>query len=94
MPPLVIDPAVQKLQELAASRGWLTLAAQSALETASRVYAGCPPPQRSLAGLDAANYLQAIVPLTQADVLKQHSGYGSVRWLWYLRRAPDTSRGM
>ena len=90
MPPLVIDPAVQKLQELAASSAWLTLAARSAHETASRVYARCPPPQRTLAGVDAADYLQAIVPLTQADVLEQHSGYGSVRWLWYLRRAPDS----
>ncbi|MDE1011981.1 MAG: hypothetical protein OSB38_40600, partial [Paraburkholderia fungorum] len=85
----MIDPAVQKLRELAASTAWLSLAARSAQETASRVYAKCPPPQRTLEGLDAANYLEAIIPLTQADILEQHSGYGPVRWLWYLRRAPD-----
>lgn len=85
----MIDPAVQKLRELAASTAWLTLAARSAQETASRVYAKCPPPQRKLEGLDAANYLGAIIPLTEADILEQHSGYGPVRWLWYLRRAPD-----
>lgn len=90
MPPLVIDPAVQKLQELAASTAWLTLAARSAYETASRVYARCPPSQHILDGVDAANYLQAFVPLIQADVIEQHSGYGPVRWLWYLRRAPDS----
>ena len=90
MPPLVIDAAVQKLQELAVSTDWLTLSARSAHETASRVYARCPPPQRTLAGIDAANYLQAIMPLTQADILEQHSSYGPVRWLWYLRRAPDS----
>ena len=90
MPPLVIDPAVQKLQELAASTAWLTLAARSAHETASRVYARCPPPARTLDGVDAANYLQTVVPLTQAAVLEQHGGYGPVRWLWYLRRAPDS----
>lgn len=55
-----------------------------------RVYAKCPPLQQTLAGIDAANYLQTIIPLTQADMLKQHSNYGSVRWLWYLRRAPDS----
>jgi hypothetical protein len=89
VPPLVIDPAVQKLQELAASTAWPALATRSAHETASRVYARCPPPQRSFDGVDAASYLQAIVPLTQADIIEQHSGYGPIRWLWYLRRAPD-----
>lgn len=83
--PLVIDPAVQMLEELAASGAWLTLAVRSAHETASRVYARCPPQQRMLEGVDAANYLQAVVPLTQADILEQHSGYGPVRWFWYLR---------
>lgn len=90
MPPLVIDAAVQKLQELAASTDWLKLSTRSAHETASRVYARCPSPQRTLAGIDAANYLEAIIPLTQADILEQHSSYGPVRWLWYLRRAPDS----
>lgn len=90
MPPLVIDAAAQKLQELAASTDWLTLSARSAHETALRVYAKCPPPQNTLAGIDAANYLQTIIPLTQADILEQHSSYGPVRWLWYLRRAPDS----
>lgn len=90
MPPLVIDAAAQKLQELAISTDWLTLSARSAHETALRVYAKCPPPQNTLAGIDAANYLQTIIPLTQADILEQHSSYGPVRWLWYLRRAPDS----
>jgi hypothetical protein len=90
MPPLVIDAAAQKLQELADSTDWLTLSARSAQATALRVYAKCPPPQHTLAGIDAANYLQTIIPLTQADILEQHSSYGPVRWLWYLRRAPDS----
>ena len=90
MPPLVIDPAVQKFQDLAASIAWSTLAAQSAYETASRVYARCPPPHCMLDGINAATYLEAVIPLTQADILEQHSGYGPVRWLWYLRRAPDS----
>lgn len=89
-PPLVIDPAAQKLQALAASTDWLTLAARSAHETAARVYAACPPPQPMLVGLEAATYLQQVVPLVQADVLAQHDAYGAVRWLWYLRRAPDS----
>lgn len=50
----------------------------------------CPAPKRTLDGVEAANYLQAIVPLTQDDILDRHSGYGPVRWLWYLRRAPDS----
>lgn len=90
MPPLVIDAAAQKLQELAISTDWLTLSARSAIETASRVYARCPPQQRKLAGIDAANYLQAVIPLIQADILEQHGSYGPVRWLWYLRRAPNS----
>ncbi|PLC47885.1 hypothetical protein CR159_21150 [Pollutimonas subterranea] len=90
MPPLLIDPAAQKLQALYASTEWRKFADRSAHETASRVYAKCPPPQRKLAGLEAANYIEAIMPLTQADILEQHSGYGAVRWLWYLRRAPDS----
>ena len=90
MPPLVLDAATQKLQELAASADWLTLSVQSAHETALRVSASCPPPQRTLVGIEAANYLQTIIPLTQADMIKQHSNYGAVRWLWYLRRAPDS----
>jgi hypothetical protein len=88
-PPLVLDPATEKLQTLAASTDWLTLAARSAHETASRVYSEFPPPQPILVGLAAAKYLQRIVPLVQADILAQHSAYGPVRWLWYLRRSPD-----
>jgi hypothetical protein len=49
----------------------------------------CPPTRRTFAGADAANYLETIVSRTQLDVLEQHKGYGPVRWLWYLRRAPD-----
>ena len=90
MPPLVIDAGVQKLQELTASTPWLKLSVRSAHETASRVYAKYPPPQRTLVGIDAANYLEAVILLTQADILEQHSSYGPVRWLWYLRRAPDS----
>jgi hypothetical protein len=89
-PPLVIDPAAHQLQLLASSIDWVTLAARSAHETAARVYAKCPPPQPTLVGLEAANYLQQVVPLVQADVLAQHRAYGPVRWLWYLRRSPDS----
>lgn len=89
-PPLVIDPAAHQLQMLAASTDWVTLAVRSAHETAARVYATCPPSQPTLVGLEAANYLQQIVPLVQADVLAQHRAYGPVRWLWYLRRSPDS----
>lgn len=88
-PPLVIDPAARQLQVLAASTDWLRLAALSAHDTAARVYALCPPPQPTLIGLEAANYLRQVVPLVQADVLAQHRAYGPVRWLWYLRRSPD-----
>lgn len=89
-PPLVIDPATHELQALAASIDWVTLAARSAHETAKRVYETCPPSQPTLVGLEAANYLQQVVPLVQADILAQHRAYGAVRWLWYLRRSPDS----
>lgn len=89
MLPSVIDPAVERLENLAASTPWLKLAARSAHETAARIYTKNPPPHRELSGLDAANYLEAIIPLTQADIVEQHNSYGPVRWLWYLRRAPD-----
>ncbi|RYF30488.1 MAG: hypothetical protein EOO23_05035 [Comamonadaceae bacterium] len=89
-PPVVIDPAVHQLQELATSTDWRTLAARSAHETAARVFAACPPPQPTLVGLEAANYLQQVVPQVQADILAQHCAYGPVRWLWYLRRSPDS----
>jgi len=88
MPPLVIDLAVLRLQQLADSTDWPTQAATAALETASRVYAMCPPAQRELAGADAAEYLKQIVPLVQTDILEQHKSYGPIRWIWYLRRAP------
>ncbi|MGZ9045042.1 MAG: hypothetical protein ACXW24_11510 [Telluria sp.] len=90
MPPLIVDPAVLKLRELSTSLDWQKLAARSAIETAFRVYAKCRPPQVTLAGLDASNYLQEIVLLVQADILVQHNAYGSIRWLWYLRRIPDS----
>ena len=75
---------------LAASTNWVKLAARSAYETAERVYAMCPPSQPTLDGVEAANYLQQVVPLVQADVLGEHRAYGPVRWLWYLRRSPDS----
>ncbi|MCA3081622.1 MAG: hypothetical protein ING69_03080 [Rhodocyclaceae bacterium] len=89
LPPLLIDQAASRFQEFEASIGWAALAAQSAKETASRVYAMRPPPQPRLVGEEAADYLQSIIPVTESDILDCHAAYGSVRWLWYLRRAPD-----
>ena len=88
MPPLVIDPAAEKLQQLAASTAWPTQSARAAYETASRIRSKCPPPLRKLAGGDAVEYLKQVIPLAQSDILEQHMAYGDVRWLWYLRRAP------
>lgn len=88
-PPILVDPATQKLQELAEYIDWQSLAARGALQTAQGTYARCLPSNPTLAGADAATYLQSFIPLVEADLLAQHDGYGPVRWLWYLRRAPD-----
>lgn len=89
MPPTLIDQAALKFREFGASIDWAALAEASARETASRVYASRPPPKRTLIGEEAADYLQSLIVLTELDILERHSAYGSVRWLWYLRRTPD-----
>lgn len=89
MSPLILDETVRQFQKLIDTTDWEKIAAQGAFETASRVYAKCPPPKGMLAGEEAATYLKAFMRLVQEDIFRQHNSYGRIRWFWYLRRVPD-----
>lgn len=49
----------------------------------------CTPPQRYLQAEDAATYIANLIQLAEAYIAEAHATYGSVRWLWYIRRCPD-----
>ncbi|MPW04848.1 hypothetical protein GCT19_04150 [Paraburkholderia sp. CNPSo 3155] len=88
MTPFAVDPAVIAFGR-AASGGWRNVSGRAAIETAVAVFRENPPNRAELVGAEAAEYLEQFIAATQAHIQREHSGYGGVRWLWYLRRAPD-----
>ena len=48
-----------------------------------------PPPSKTLFGIKATHYLRDIIQIATDSIILNHNCYGSVRWLWYLRRLPD-----
>jgi hypothetical protein len=88
MPPLAVDPAVTALRR-AASRQWRDVSGKAAINTALAIFKENRPPQAEMIGEEAAEYLEQFIAATQEHIQRAHSGYGGVRWLWYLRRAPD-----
>lgn len=87
--PLFLDTTFYEFQECIYSEDWSQLRQQSAEEAAKRIYKIITPTARILENKDAADYLEALVAALQEDILVRHRAYGSVRWLWYLRRTPD-----
>ncbi|MFL9931416.1 hypothetical protein P0D88_19655 [Paraburkholderia sp. RL18-103-BIB-C] len=88
MPPLAVDPAVTAFRRVT-SKQWHALSGKAAINTALAIFKENHPPQADLIGVEAAEYLEQFIAATQEHIQRAHSGYGGVRWLWYLRRAPD-----
>jgi len=85
----VLDHPRNELERFAHETDWPRLMVKAAEETARRVTKACPPPASRLERADASEYLECAIAQTQMEIIEQHrSGYGAVRWLWYLRRAP------
>jgi len=59
---------------------------RSAIELIAKTRIPPPPPGHSSS--DAAKYLEELIRAVTAEIIASHSGYGYVRWLWYLRRIP------
>ncbi|MFL9913254.1 hypothetical protein [Paraburkholderia sp. RL17-337-BIB-A] len=88
MPPFAVDPAVTAFRRVT-SKQWHALSGKAAINTALAIFKENHPPQADLIGVEAAEYLEQFIAATQEHIQRAHSGYGGVRWLWYLRRAPD-----
>lgn len=85
----VVDPHRAYFKKMALINEWQKLEAKSTIELAILAKLKTPPPPSNLLVGDAASqYLESLVPVVQDEIKKQHSGYGAVQWLWYLRRAP------
>jgi hypothetical protein len=81
MPPFTVDPAVAAFRRAAAQK-WSDVSGKAAINTAIEIFAENPPPH-------AAEYLARVIAAMHEHIQRAHSGYGGVRWLWYLRRAPN-----
>ncbi|MBB5502772.1 hypothetical protein [Paraburkholderia sp. MM5384-R2] len=88
MTPFAVDPAVTAFRRAVSGR-WRDVSGKAAIGTALAIFNENRPLQAELVGAEAAEYLQQFIAATQEHIERAHSGYGGVRWLWYLRRAPD-----
>ncbi|KAA0996168.1 hypothetical protein FVF58_50265 [Paraburkholderia panacisoli] len=88
MSPRAVDPAVIAFRRVPPKQ-WDDLSGKAAIDTALAIFKENPPARAELIGMDAAQYLEQFIAATQEHIRRAHSGYGSVRWLWYLRRAPE-----
>lgn len=89
MIPVAIDPAVQEIRELIKSHETIRLGGEALLDLSNIVRTKLPPPGELLEGAEAADYLHALISITEDAIVREHDAYGSVRWLWYLRRTPN-----
>jgi len=87
--PLSVDEPTRRLAQYALENNYRHLAQSRAEEVAERARKRVPPPANILEGRLAADYLAKLISTLTGDVLDSHRAYGSIRWLWYLRRVPD-----
>lgn len=50
----------------------------------------CPPKPTSINGVEASIYLEELILIATNEIISKHSHYGAIKWLWYLRRLPDS----
>lgn len=90
MIPTVIDPAAQKIRELLSPLDeTIRLGGEALLNLSNLVRTKLPPPSELLEGAEAAEYLRALISMTEEEIVRKHDAYGFIRWLWYLRRTPN-----
>lgn len=82
----VVDQPALKLRALLMSHNWLQLGVQAAASSFGKAIAKSPAPSLLLSGEEASLYLQQLIPEVERQIATEHSRYGCVRWLWYLRR--------
>jgi hypothetical protein len=85
----VYDAATLRFAQFFQQTDWRRLVEQHADEIACRARQRVTPTGGLLEGEIAAEYLEQLIDAVTAEILKHHDAYGSVRWLWYLRRLPD-----
>jgi hypothetical protein len=85
----VVDSGSSRLAAHAVSNDWKKIVLQTARDFLTEVRSKARKPAGELQGEAAANYLAELVPIAEQAIMHHHSTYGSVRWLWYLRRSPD-----
>lgn len=84
----VSDLGTERLKELALSTDWQKVAKSAALETSSEILRAIQPGSEILKGAEASEFLEKLIPVTENAIIKAHSAYGDLKWLWYLRRIP------
>jgi hypothetical protein len=85
-----VDQRAKELEELIATEAESPRAAQSIAEQLDRAHGGDSRPADGLAGQEAAAYLNKLIEALSQDISSRASGYSPARWLWYLRRLPDS----
>jgi hypothetical protein len=88
--PLVVDGAAEKLAGLISSMDWDGVAFRYELQLAQRAAALVEPVGDVKTGAPAAAYLEGFIAAISDQITASHDAYGSVRWLWYLRRLPTS----
>lgn len=87
--PLAADQASLRFAEFANQIDWRRLYDQHVDEIARCAQCRINANSGVLRGEPAGEYLGELINAVTQELLKRHGAYGSVRWLWYLRRLPD-----
>ena len=87
--PQVRDIATFRFAQFVSQPDWPRLAKQHGEEIARRARRRVTPSGALLEKESAAEYVEQLIDAVSRDILDHHDAYGSVRWLWYLRRLPN-----
>lgn len=86
--PFAFDRSTLRFREYLAKGRYDRFVDARGSELASLVVNRIGSPSDNLQGEVAAEYLTKFIDAVTAAMIQQHSAYGRVRWLWYLRRFP------
>ena len=88
--PLAIDQPAKLLEELLGTKKWEARTARHVLALIQRAHRNTGSPVEDISGAVAAAYLDRLIDAVTRELMEQAQGYSAARWLWYLRRLPDS----
>lgn len=86
----VVDQPAEQLARLLSTENWETRSAKYVDLLIQRAHRSTGFSTEELSGESAAVYLERLIGAVTEELIDRAQGYSAARWLWYLRRLPDS----